>query len=78
MCQACLRGLDGEGERCTYDGLEVHHIESLEKDFEKRTDDYNLITLCGNCHEKAEAGILSARKLQEIAIANSKNIPPGS
>lgn len=91
LCQACLHNLTGDGVAYTTDGLEVHHIESLEKDFEKRLDDDNLITLCKFHHELFEdaanqkQGGIDAKKMNEInqklkdiARNNGKIIPPGS
>lgn len=34
----------------TYDGLEIHHIESLTTKWEKRLQNDNLICLCKQCH----------------------------
>jgi 5-methylcytosine-specific restriction endonuclease McrA len=49
LCQACkAKGI------YTYEGLEVHHIVPLDKDFSLRLDGGNLVTLCGRCHEEAE------------------------
>ena len=67
LCQACLHGLDGEGKRYTTAALEVHHIVSLNTDYDKRLDEDNLITLCHECHEKAEQGIVKAKELIKLA-----------
>lgn len=77
LCQVCLHSLDGGGVKHTSEDLEVHHIEKLENDFDLRLDDDNLITLCAFHHEKAEAGLIDARKMREVATANGKLIPPG-
>lgn len=71
LCQACLHDLDGEGVRYTIENLSVHHIESVEEEWYKRFDYDNLITLCREHHEMAEARRLDQEKLQEIAAANS-------
>ncbi len=39
--------------RIITEGLSVHHIIPLEKDFSLRLSDKNLITLCRQCHEEA-------------------------
>lgn len=70
LCQACLNGLYGTERRLTTEKLSVHHIQSLETNFEARLDDNNLITLCEKHHELAEKGTISARELIKI-------IPPG-
>lgn len=61
LCQVCK-----QDNQFTYDGLEVHHITSLEEDFDKRLDDENLITLCEEHHEEAECGDISKEYLQNI------------
>ena len=44
----------------------MHHIISLEEDYNKRLDSDNLITLCRYHHELAEKGEISREELQEI------------
>lgn len=58
LCQVCIRKLYDTKQQYTYNGLEVHHAESLEDNFDKRLDDDNLITLCEQHHEMAEKGII--------------------
>lgn len=70
LCQCCLHGLDGQGKRITTEGLEVHHIESLSEDWNERLADDNLITLCKDCHELAEAGKIDRDELHRIAKEN--------
>lgn len=55
-------------------GLQIHHITSLDRDFEQRLDTNNLITLCPKHHEEAEHGIIPADRLRELA----KMSPPAS
>jgi 5-methylcytosine-specific restriction endonuclease McrA len=47
-------------------GVEVHHIVPLSVDVDKGLDDDNLITLCRDCHEKAECGELSREHLRSL------------
>ena len=49
-----------------YSNIEVHHITSLEEDFDKRLDEDNLITLCREHHEDAEKGKISKTCLRKI------------
>lgn len=65
LCQACLLGLDGKGVRYTDDNLSVHHIVPLSEAWDMRLDDDNLITLCQDHHEAAEAGRLPREVLIE-------------
>ena len=46
MCQRCLIKF----ERITIDHLEIHHIEKLTSNWEKRLDNDNLVCLCRRCH----------------------------
>lgn len=56
LCQVCIRKLYDTKTQFNYNDLEVHHAISLEEDFDKRLDNDNLITICGEHHEKAENG----------------------
>lgn len=67
LCQVCIRGLYGAERKYQAEGLEVHHIIPLKNDCNLRLDDENLITLCKNHHEMAEAGIIPTDALKRIA-----------
>lgn len=56
LCMICIRKLYGTLNQYTYNNLSVHHAISLEKDFDKRLDNDNLITTCDYHHEKMERG----------------------
>jgi 5-methylcytosine-specific restriction protein A len=62
LCQICL--LEG---RYTFKNLEVHHIERIVLSWERRLDNGNLVTLCNQCHEKAENGKIDAALLYDLA-----------
>lgn len=68
LCQACLNNLDGQGSRITIQDISVHHIIPVGEAWELRYDRANLISLCREHHEQAEAGTLSRAKLTTIAI----------
>ena len=61
LCQLCLKD-----NIYTYDNLQVHHIIPLAKDYNKKLDSDNLITLCRMHHEQAEKGIISKEELYEL------------
>jgi len=65
LCQYCL--LD---HRYTFSNLEVHHIEAISANWNKRLDEFNLITLCTNCHKMAEKKEIKEELLKEIASKN--------
>ena len=47
--------------------LSVHHINSIEKAYHQRLDNDNLITLCADCHSKAETGKIDKKTLKRLA-----------
>ena len=71
MCVICSLNLKDNKEKA-FNDLEVHHIESLDKAYDKRLDDDNLITLCKYHHEQAEKGMISIKQLKEIIKQRSK------
>lgn len=70
LCQWCLRL-----HVITYEGIEVHHIDSLEERYDLRLEDENLIDLCTGDHKKAEAGLIPKDELRKIAKANTTPLP---
>lgn len=52
--------------KITTSGLSVHHIISLDKDFDLRLSNNNLISLCRDCHEAAEKGVIKTEELKKI------------
>jgi hypothetical protein len=62
LCAICL-----EEGRYNYDNLEVHHITKLKDDADGLLDNYNLICLCKQHHELADAGKIDAEHLRELA-----------
>ena len=66
LCQYCL-----QNHKYTFINLEVHHIEAISANWEKRLNDLNLITLCSSCHKMAEKMEIKKDLLQRIAIKNA-------
>lgn len=73
LCQLAIRE---SPPRYIYSDLEVHHIISIEEDWDLRLDEENLITLSEEYHEKAERGEISKKKLFQI-LEESYQYPPG-
>ena len=71
MCQYCLH----IEKKITMDTIEVHHITPIKKNWEKRLDNYNLISLCRVHHEQAENGKIPKKLLSKIAEGNEKKNP---
>lgn len=61
LCQLCLKD-----NVYNYDDLQVHHIIPIAKNYDRRLDSDNLITLCRMHHEQAEKGIISKEELHEL------------
>lgn len=76
VCQMCLKeyAANNTGTLRPYevDDLSVHHIVKLEDDIDKAFDEDNLITLCREHHERAEAGLISQALLLKIAKENGE------
>ena len=50
-----------------YNKLEVHHIDKLEDNYDRRLDNYNLICLCNSHHREAEKGDIDREYLFKLA-----------
>ena len=72
LCRVCEANLYNTIRQFNYDKLEVHHIVPLSKDYNKRLDNDNLITLCNYHHKLAEAGEIPMEVLQELIPPPSK------
>lgn len=66
LCQICIRNLYDTDRQYNYEDLSIHHAIPLERDFEKRLDDDNLITVCGKHHEMAECGAIPYEEIKKI------------
>lgn len=62
LCEVCKRN-----GRYSYDGLAVHHIVKIKDDPERYLDNYNLISLCHQCHLDAEKGLIDPDYLFDLA-----------
>lgn len=72
LCQICLRKLYNTIRQYNYDKLEVHHIVSLNEDYNLRLDNDNLITLCCYHHKLADRGLIPRELLSKIVL----EVPP--
>ena len=62
LCSICLdKGI------YNYKRIEVHHIEPLWENFERRLDNYNLIALCKAHHKEAEENKIKREHLFKLA-----------
>ncbi len=73
----CCRVCAHAGIICAED-LSVHHIIPIARDYDKRLDEDNLITLCRYHHEQAEHGTIKAVELRKLARQEfaPEDIPP--
>ncbi len=70
LCRVCIANLYYTTYVYNYNKLEVHHIISIEQDYDKRLDDDNLITLCSYHHRLAEDGVIPIWVLQMLIKEN--------
>ncbi len=68
LCQICVRNLYKTVKQYNAEQLEVHHIVSVQEDYDLRLEENNLITLCERHHQMAERGEIPAKVLQEIVL----------
>lgn len=66
LCQICIRKLYGTIQQYNFENLSVHHAIPIEKDYDRRLDEDNLITICGIHHEMAEAGLIPYDEVKKI------------
>ena len=66
LCQICLRNLYNTLSFLNYKTVEVHHIEKLEENYDRRLDETNLISLCSYHHKMADKGDISKQVLFDI------------
>lgn len=62
LCRHCYF----ERDRLTTENLQVHHIIPIAEDPALAFEEENLVTLCEECHELAEAGIIPRKKQREL------------
>lgn len=62
LCEVCR-----DKKKLVYEGLSVHHITPLSEDTSIGYEDTNLICLCSQCHELAEAGMIDRDYLRKLA-----------
>lgn len=66
LCQVCIRNLYHTKDRINTHNLSVHHAIPLNKDYELRLRNDNLITSCEQHHQMMEAGTIPLDEVKEI------------
>ena len=66
LCQVCLRELYNTINIINHKSVEVHHITTINDDYNRRLDNDNLITLCSFHHKMADKGDIPREELYEI------------
>ena len=66
LCQVCLRNRYNTLSFLNYKTVQVHHITSIQEDYNRRLDNDNLISLCAYHHKMAEEGQIPKEELYEI------------
>ena len=67
LCEVCMENKYNTLKQFNFDNLETHHIESLNENYERRLDNYNLIVLCQQHHKMAERGDIPKEYLFKLA-----------
>lgn len=67
LCQICLRKMFNTAIQLNRRNIEVHHIIPVAEDWDKRLDNYNLISLCNKHHDLADSGGVPRELLLNIA-----------
>ena len=71
LCKVCMANLYNTIQQLNFNEVEVHHIEKLNENFNKRLDNDNLITLCRYHHKMADDG-----KIPKEVLHSLINNPP--
>ena len=66
LCQVCLRNRYNTLSFLNHKTVQVHHITSIQEDYNRRLDNDNLISLCAMHHKMAEEGQIPRAELYEI------------
>ena len=66
LCKVCMANLYNTINQFNYNKLEVHHIEKLNENYDKRLDNDNLITLCAYHHRMADNGEIPREELKNL------------
>ena len=76
LCQICLRKMFNTVTQLNRRSVEVHHIIPVAEDWDKRLDNYNLISLCNKHHDLADSGGIPRDLLLSIARHQEEKIVP--
>ena len=70
LCQICLQEKYNTMKKYNFDSLEVHHIEPISENYDRRLDSTNLVTLCSYHHKMADKGEIPRGELFQIVEEN--------
>lgn len=72
LCKVCEANLYNTIQQLNYKDLDVHHIEKINENYNKRLDNDNLITLCRYHHKMADDGKIPKEVLYSLIKENVK------
>ena len=72
LCQICIRELYNTVTKYNTDELSVHHNIPINKDYNKRLNNNNLLTVCNYHHEMCESGEITQDEVQIIIDEQEK------
>lgn len=70
LCKVCEANLYNTMQQFNYKDLDVHHIDKLSDNYDKRLDNDNLITLCRYHHKMADDGKIPKEILYRLIKEN--------
>lgn len=73
LCEVCMDGKYHTVNQFNFKNLEVHHIEPLSENYNRRLDNLNLTVLCQQHHKMAERGEIPRNYLFELAEKRERN-----
>lgn len=73
LCKVCEANLYNTVQQFNYKNLDVHHIEKLSENYDKRLDNDNLISLCRLHHKMADDGYIPKEVL--YSLINNPPVP---
>nr|DAF74460.1 MAG TPA: NinG recombination protein [Caudoviricetes sp.] len=73
LCRVCEADMYNTVQRFNFNDVDVHHIEKLSENFDRRLDNDNLISLCRYHHKMADDGSIPRAVL--YGLINGPPVP---
>lgn len=76
LCQICIRELYDTVVKYNTEELEVHHNIPINEDYNKRLNNYNLLTVCDMHHKMCDNGKIPREEVQQIIDEQEGKVSP--